>query len=329
LSKLIELYLDFLTAVKPRLIVTHRRVRGRGRSRSRIVTKTLSNCDEDEQQEQDEQQQQQQQQEETSDSQTKNEDEKMADGSPPDALKPIRDARASSRASVCGQSELTESGGDELLEDDDLVFVLNELGQAYAAQGQYHTAEAYYRHALRISESHFALLPDLSSPSISPPISSSSSSCSASEIDALPPAAAIPNPSAPSTLPQPFFSTPSPRGRATGVQPQLGLEYEDKCWQRNLATTLHNLGKLCGEQCSYSAAIEHVQRALELRQSVCGHVAKADTGITDPVDGRRRQETEGKRKMRRGMEDREMVGESMLALGAAYTQLGTHGPPSP
>jgi hypothetical protein len=71
--------------------------------------------------------------------------------------------------------------------------------------------------------------------------------------------------------------------------------------------------------CSYTAAIEHLQRALDLRQLMCGR---------DAAEGRkpRGQETEGKKRMRRGMEDREMVGESMLALGACYTQLGTKPP---
>jgi len=68
--------------------------------------------------------------------------------------------------------------------------------------------------------------------------------------------------------------------------------------------------------CSYTPAVEHLQRALDLRQLMCGR---------DVSEGRkpRGQETEGKKRMRRGMEDREMVGESMLALGACYTQLGT------
>lgn len=71
---------------------------------------------------------------------------------------------------------------------------------------------------------------------------------------------------------------------------------------------------------SFSTAVEYLQRALELRQTTCRHLSSKADG---PDAGSRRTETEGKKKMRRGMEDREIVGESMLALGACFTQLGT------
>lgn len=70
----------------------------------------------------------------------------------------------------------------------------------------------------------------------------------------------------------------------------------------------------------YTTAVEYLQRALELRQEVCGQLGGSKA---DGSDANRRLETEGKKRMRRGMEDREMVGESMLALGACFTQLGT------
>ena len=47
---------------------------------------------------------------------------------------------------------------------------------------------------------------------------------------------------------------------------------------------------------SYTAAVEHLQRALDLRQSVL-----AGFGET-AGDGRKRHESEGKKRMRRGME---------------------------
>jgi tetratricopeptide (TPR) repeat protein len=234
-----ELYRDFLTAVKPDLIVAHRRGRRGLRSRNEQAALNKATNADDEDQEQDE-------------------DDVDDTSSPNSGTK----TRRSSVITAAGESE------SDLVEDDDLVFVLNELGQAFAAQGQYHTAEVYYHHALRISEKHSLSTDDaLSATTLagfasSPTQSADEIGGSTGDLDISSVAAAVE--SAPIPIPRAnsdVASASPPLGRAAswlpsslvaapGLNTSFGsTEHECKRWRGNLATTLHNLGKLYGEQC--------------------------------------------------------------------------------
>jgi tetratricopeptide (TPR) repeat protein len=263
-SKLMELYRDFLTAAKPELIVTHRRGRGRGaagprgRSGQAVLSKAANAEDDDQEQEQDYQD---------------NDDADEVSASPnATGGKTSRRASLSTGTAAAAASDSSNESESELVEDDDLVFVLNELGQAFAAQGQYHTAEAYYHHALRISEKHSASSGAADDATAFGAAGQSADDIGSATGDAVETtsAAATAGESAPIPIPRAnsdFASTPSssaaltspPLGRAAGswlapalASPiSLATEHETKRWRRNLATTLHNLGKLYGEQCRF------------------------------------------------------------------------------
>lgn len=250
--------------MKPDLLVTNRRGRGRGRAR-RIDS--MNKPGEDNEQEQDLQDAEQDDPYIAASNINPSNDETKTDNweSSGDAQLPNAKAQQSRfsrrRPSISASVSVAISGENEseLVEDDDLVFVLNELGQAFTAQGQYHTAEQYYRHALRISEKHFSFLHSNASQPISASTSPATSSDDISGLlqssSAIETTAPIPIPRANS--PDPLSMSP-PTSTNMLTLPQspspsftMAFEFEDKRWRRNLAATLHNLGKLYGEQCMY------------------------------------------------------------------------------
>ena len=114
-----------------------------------------------------------------------------------------------------------------LIGDDEVAFIINELGYAYAAQGKYEVAERYYKKALKISEKYFK---------------KSTMTATAAE------------------------GGGEGTNGVGSAETRKFLKDETAHWGRKVAASLNDLGKLYMDQSRYVVAEEHLKNSLLLRE---------------------------------------------------------------
>ncbi|KAL6043429.1 NB-ARC domain-containing protein [Balamuthia mandrillaris] len=170
------------------------------------------------------------------------------------------------------------------LSDTDRVLILNELGFAYSAQGKYDVAEKCYAESLRIAEEHVE------------------------DGDK-----------------QEKVSNDTAATRSIGLKTSLDMGTTNlSMWKGAVSSALNHLGKLYCDQCKYSLAERHLKRALSIRENLYSHLKAQMESINIHSNDKQQSKEEEEEENEYLEVCLEKIGESLMSLGAAYTQLGKY-----